>query len=505
MTDLFDLTAQRASLGGGRTALVDVRSGDSLSYAGLDRRAALAAGLLAQCGVAPGDRVAMLCRNRVEAFELLFACAKLGAILVPLNWRLAPVELAGLLRDCRPRLLLYGREDSGVAKAAAKAAAAEADCIGLDDAGETGYAARLARAPRLSPRTLWPGRETWFLVYTSGTTGGPKAVIYTYGMVLANHVNAGQAFDLRGDDRTLCYLPLFHTAGLNLLALPTLIAGGTVLVLPGFDGDRVLALVEEGAIDIFFGVPTVYRQLSEHPRFAAADLARVRRWGCGGAPLPEDLLPLFLRRGAAVCNGMGMTETGPTLLIMDPANVAAKPGSVGKPQLLAAVRLVDAEGLDVGPDAVGELLVAGAAVTPGYWQRPNETRAAFTRDGWLRSGDLARRDSDGYYYIVGRLKEMFISGGENVFPGEIERVLEQHPDVAEAAVVGMPDRTWGEVGRAFVRLRAGTAFDAAALAVHCRERLAGYKVPREFVAMRDFPRTAAGKVQKHRLAEQAPA
>ncbi|ACJ00884.1 acyl-CoA synthetase [Rhodospirillum centenum] len=493
--DLFDITAKRAALRPDRCALEELETGFRLTYRGLEDRCARAAAVLADEGVGEGDRVAVLCRNRIDFFVLLFAVAKLGAILVPLNWRMPAAELKPLLADCTPRRVVAGQEDMATA-----AAASGTPPLGLDDPGPHGFAARLAAAVPHPGRERWPGGQVWYLIYTSGTTGRPKAVIYTYAMALVNYVNIGQAIDLRGDDRTLNFLPLFHTAGINLHTLPTLIAGGTVMILPGFDADAMIGLLAAGRLDTFFGVPAVYQQLGLHPAFDTVDPARVRSWGCGGAPLPDALAERFFARGVRVCNGMGMTETGPTAFLVDPADAPRKIGSVGKPQLLCAVRIVGPDGRDVPPGETGELWFSGPGVTPGYWNRPDATAAAFAPGGWLRSGDLARCDADGYYYIVGRLKEMFISGGENVYPAEVENVLVRHPAVLEAAVTGVPDDRWGEVGRAFLMLRPGCAPpDPGDLAAWCRERLAAYKVPKSFVFLDDFPRTAAGKVQKHRL------
>lgn len=499
MFPLFDLTAKRADLTPDRPAMTEWATGRRLSYADLDGRAGRAASVLAEAGIGPGDRVAVLCRNRIAFFELLFACAKLGAILVPLNWRMPTTELKPLVADSDSRLLAFGAEDEATARALGTAA------IGLDASGPDGYEALCAAAPPHPGRHHWPAGETWYLLYTSGTTGQPKAVIQTYGMAMANYVNLSRAVDLRADDSTLNFLPLFHTAGINLHTLPTLIAGGHVTILPGFDADAVVNLLADGAIDTFFGVPAVYRALNEHPRLLTADLTRVRHWGCGGAPLADELVQSFAAHGALVCNGCGMTETGPTAFLMDGARVTAKPGSVGKPQLLVAARIVDAEGKDVAEGRVGEIWLSGPAVTPGYWRRPEATADAFAGN-WLRTGDLGRRDEDGYYYIAGRLKDMYISGGENVFPAEVEAVLTAHPAVLEAAVIGVRDAHWGEAGRAFLMIKDGAAMPAADdLSTFCRQRLAAYKVPKGFHRVDDFPRTAAGKIQKHLIAEPEPA
>jgi fatty-acyl-CoA synthase len=324
-------------------------------------------------------------------------------------------------------------------------------------------------------------------------------VIYVYRMAIANYVNIGSCIDLRSTDTVVAFLPLFHTAGINLHALPALLAGGTVLLLEQFDPEALVGLIERRRIDAFFAVPTVYQALLEHPRFGSAPLNHVRHWGCGGAPLPDWLAERYRDLGIRVCNGMGMTETGPTAFLVDAADAWDRIGSVGKPQLLCSVRIVDEAGRDVADGEVGDLLFAGPGVTPGYWRNTEATRAAFTGDGWLRSGDLARRDSDGFHYVVGRRKEMFISGGENVYPAEVENVLAAHPQVVDAAVVGAPDERWGEVGRAFVQPVRGSRLCADELAAFCRARLAAYKVPKTFTFVADFPRTSAGKIQKHLL------
>lgn len=494
--EIADITARRALLSPDNLAMEELVGGQRVTYRGLEDRAARAATVLADEGVRMGDRVAILCRNRIEFFELLFACAKLGAILVPLNWRMPAAELRPLLADCAPSLLLHGAEDARTVRELFWPGLVTLDL-------DTGYVQRRNMASLHPGRGGWPADDIWYLLYTSGTTGTPKAVIYTYAMAFVNYVNISQPIGLSGRDRTLNFLPLFHTAGINLHTLPTLMAGGQVLVLPGFDADVMIGLLAEGRLDHFFGVPAVYLQLSQHPRFDQVDLSRVRHWGCGGAPLPDVLVRRYAERGARVCNGMGMTETGPTAFLGDPDHALEKIGSVGKPQIMVGVRIVDPLGRDVPPGQTGELLFGGLGVTPGYWRQPAANQAAFTEDGWLRSGDIARCDADGYYYIVGRLKEMFISGGENVYPAEVENVLTQHEAVLEAAVIGVPDPQWGEVGRAFVRLKPGhPAPQAEELARFCRDRLAGFKVPRQFLMVPEFPRTAAGKVQKHKLDRQ---
>jgi fatty-acyl-CoA synthase len=493
MNRLLDITARRAAIEPDAVAFHIVRTGEKISYHTLDHRSACAASVLEDQGVAAGDRVAILCRNRVEFFELLFACAKLGAILVPLNWRMPASELIQLIADCAPMLMIAGAEDRDTARAASAPMALPQ--FELDGA----YPA-LRDAARPHPgRAAWPGEECWYLIYTSGTTGQPKGVIQTYGMALVNTVNIGQAIGLRGTDSTLNFLPLFHTAGINLHTLPVLFGGGTVHILPGFEAGPMLELINAGALDVFIGVPAVYRELSLHPDFAHTDLTRLRHWACGGAPLPDILVESFAARGAIVCNGFGMTETGPTAFLVDAARALDKIGSVGKTQILVEARIAGPDGRILAAGETGEIQFHGPGLTPGYWQRPQDTADLFTADGWLKSGDLGRFDADGYCFVAGRIKEMYISGGENVYPAEVENVLADHPAVQEASVAGVPDEKWGEVGCAHIILRQGSSCDASALTAWCRERLAAYKVPRHVMFTRDFPRTAAGKVQKHLL------
>ena len=496
MQPVFDIAARRAELTPDRMAFIELESGRQVSYADLNDRACRFAAWLQANGIAAGDRVAILAFNSIAFFEILFACGKLGAILVPLNWRQPAPELLRVMQDCGPKLLIHDAENAAVC--AELHATADIPLLPYDK-----YERAVAQAAPGRFETAWAPDRVWYMLYTSGTTGKPKAVIQTPGMAYANAVNIGQAIDLTSTDTTLNFLPLFHTAGINLHTLPVLLQGGTIRVLKKFDIDPVMAALSTGQCRAFFGVPAIYQAISLHKDFANADLSRVRSWGCGGAPLPASLIELFATRGIVVCNGMGMTETGPTVFLMDTAHAEAKIGSVGKPQILSEVRLVDDEGKVIAdPDTAGELQIRGPGITPGYWNNESATRAAFTPDGWLKTGDVARRDSDGYYYIVDRIKDMYISGGENVYPAEVEVVIYRVPGVLECAVLGIPDEKWGEVGCAYVLPRPGEDVDPEALRIFCRHNLAAYKVPKRIEIVQDFPRTAAGKVQKHVLRQR---
>ncbi len=485
-----DMAAKRAELSHDALAFHDTATARDWSYGEINDAAnAVAAGLVAQ-GLSEGDRVAIICQNRAEFFIALFACQKTGIILCPLNWRQPAPELVQTLQQVGISLLLTDAEFQTTASEAAAGVDApimtiEGDLAGWIEAG----------GPALNAPV--PAERPWYLLFTSGTTGLPKSVIQTGRMAWANTVNIGQAIDIASTDRAVCFLPLFHTAGINLYTLPVFLTGGCSTILPKFEGDVVQELLASGKINQFFAVPAVYQALSLMPGIDTLDWSSIR-CGCGGAPLPEPLIRYFADMGAEVLNGMGMTETGPTVFLMDPAQAAKKIGSVGKPQSLVEVRLVD---VPEGTAGEGELQLRGPGITPGYFANPEATEKTFTNDGWLATGDVARRDADGYYFIVDRIKDMFISGGENVYPAEVERVLNAHPAVLETAVVGVPNEKWGESGAAYVLLRPDHSIDPDSLRPWCRERLAGYKVPAHVQIVDDFPRTAAGKICKPKLRE----
>jgi fatty-acyl-CoA synthase len=503
-------TARRAAAAGDRPALRD--DARSLDAAALEERCARAAGWLAAHGVARGDRVALLLGNRTAYLELLLGAARLGAIAVPLNTRLAAPELRELLSDCTPRALCHEAELAPLAHAACEGAAAappvRLEVGGAPDAYE---AALAAAAPRPAIEAVSPD-DPMLLMYTSGTTGAPKGALLPHRKTLFNALNAQLFFETRSSDRVLVALPLFHSFGLNILALPALYAGAAVRLERRFDAERVWEAVGAERITYLGGVPTMFRALLDALEAAPPgrfELGSLRFLFTAGAAIPVELIRAFEARGLVLKQGFGQTETS-ILCCLDARDAIRKAGSVGRPVFHAELRIVRRESLgrpperweDCAPGESGEIVVRGPLTMLGYWNRPEAT-AETLREGWLLTGDLASADDEGFVTLTGRARDLYISGGENVYPAQVEAAYLEHPAVREIAVVGVPDERWGEAGRAFVVLAEGAALDPEALRRFGRERLASFKVPRDFVAVEALPKTVTGKVLKHRLAAGA--
>jgi len=486
-----DMAAKRAEISPDKVAFRNFSSDAAWTFADIDALAEGAVAGFTEIGLRKSDRIAIVCHNRVEFFIALFACQKGGFILIPLNWRQPVAELDPIVEMTAPRAILYDREFAATAKQLGRGM--KRISFHKDSDADMCFSA-FGRKSTVDKRRI-DGQKPWYLLFTSGTTGMPKAVIQTAEMAWANTVNIGQAIGLTPDDTSANYLPLFHTAGINLHTLPVFLTGGASHVLPKFQPDDLFTLIGQGDISKFMGVPAIYQAFSQHPKIDETDLSRVGSWACGGAPLPAPLVTFFAERGVRICNGFGMTETGPTVFLQDRDSVETKIGSVGKAQMLVDVR-IDNPDPETGQ---GELQMRGPGITPGYFENEQATQDTFTKDGWLKSGDVARRDEDGYFYIVDRIKDMFISGGENVYPAEVEQLLYRYPGILEAAVVGVPDEQWGEVGSAFLLAEKDHSIDTDALMAWCRERIAGYKVPKFVHLVDEFPRTAAGKIKKHEL------
>ncbi|MGV3570457.1 MAG: class I adenylate-forming enzyme family protein [Ramlibacter sp.] len=456
--------------------------GEWLTYGDLDAAAAAAAGVAwHRWGVRPGDRVAWLGANHPAQLVLLFALARIGAILLPLNFRLAPPEWLRLVGDCTPAHLVHDAEWADAARELARQAGIAAhDLQALAPAGDPPAPDHAAPdAPAL-------------LVCTSGTTGGPKAAVHTQANLLANMAIAAQVQELRPADAVLTVLPLFHVGGLCIQTLPALHAGAGVILHPRFSPEATLAAIARERPALTLQVPATMKALAEHPRWAATDLSCLRAVWAGSSVLPDALVQAFHARGVPVCNVYGATETGPFSVALTPAHAFDHVGSCGWPAPGVEARAGTRHG-----DAV-ELLLRGPNVVALYW--PDQP--ACDADGWFATGDLAQRAHDGSWRIVGRARELIISGGENIHPMEIEQVLMAHPAVAECAAFGLPDPRWGEVVAVAVVRKPGAEAAEAELRDHLQQRLARFKQPRRWFWPQQLPKTALGKVQRALLARQ---
>jgi fatty-acyl-CoA synthase len=498
MIHLADWTAYWARRTPMAPAVVEPERGRVYSYAMLDGRANRVAHALQAIGVKRGERVAILSHNRAEHFELFFACAKLGALFTPLNWRLAPAELDGVLADAGPRALFYDR----ACAATAVELRCEAPRFALDEpaAGGRGYEPFVAAgsdSPAGDPSVTL--EDPAMICYTSGTTGLPKGALLSHRQLLFNSLSTELAIGVSASDSSLVFMPLFHTGGLNCLATPLLHHGGKVVVMGGFDAERALALSASERVTLQMGVPTIFEMLRDAPSFRKVDLSSTRMALCGGAPCPLPLIETYRDRGILFRQGFGMTEVGPNCFSLVAEDAFRKAGSVGWPNFYLRARIVDDQDRDVPAGSDGELVLAGPMVTLGYFNNRAATDEAFKGGEWFHTGDLARCDAEGYHYIVGRKKDMFISGGENVYPAEVELALADVAGIAEVCVIGVADARWGEVGRAVVVQTAGAALEADAILRALDGKVARYKIPKSVVFANDLPRNAGGKILRHEV------
>ena len=493
--------ARRRRIAGDRPALRF--EGETWTYAQLDDRVRKLGRALLALRVRRGDRVSYLGPNHPAFLETLFATAAIGAVFVPVNPRLAVEDIAFVLGDAGVDVVVHHPALAATVAGlragpsprtwiALERAAADAD--GADPDYEQVVAAQQAR-PLDIPVDL---EELCLLPYTSGTTGQPKGVMLTHANLTANVHNFLSIADFSGRDVTLAFAPLFRVGGLAVTVLPTLWKGGCVLLMPGPDPDRVLELIASERVTTMFAAPDLLASLTRSPRWPDADLSSLRFCLTGGAPVPEPLIRTYLDRGVTFLQGYGLTEASPLALLLDPADMLRKVGSAGRAPFYTDVRVVRPDMTDSIPGEVGEIVVHGPNVMRGYWNQPEATDAALT-DGWLHTGDAATMDEDGFVTVIDRLKDRFVVGGEFVYPGQIERVLREHPAVADVAVVGFDDLTLGPAPAALV-VRNGP-LNGADLVAWAAERLAPVNVPRRIEFADDLPRNPVGKVLKHRVRE----
>ncbi|MCM2282573.1 MAG: long-chain fatty acid--CoA ligase [Bdellovibrionaceae bacterium] len=503
-----------------RVALKSADTGVSYSYALLYRLSCeIARTLETRFSVRHGDRVAVMSTNEMEYVPLFFAVQRLGAILVPINFRLTGREITHIIEDSGAKLLIAqdafaetigkmnprsvpdkrwsfdgasGRTDDNLRSFVAHIAATH------DAEDESERSAARPRSWEIESRLGF--EDPCMILYTSGTTGAPKGALITHQMMFWNSVSTGLRLNLTENDVTLSFLPFFHTGGWNVLNTPFLHRGARLVFMKKFEAGRVLQLCETERVTILFGVPTTMDMMFHTPEFKKVDLKSVRYAIVGGEPMPIDLIKHWQARGIPVRQGFGLTEFGPNVFSLPEADSLRKIGSIGFPNFYIDARIVDDRGQDVPTGKIGELILSGPACSPGYWKNDEATRHTI-RDGWFYTGDLVRRDEDGYFYVAGRKKDMFISGGENVYPVEIERFLSTHPLIREVAILGVPDAKWGEVGKAYIALVEGAALSASEVLAFCEGNLARYKIPKHVQFLPELPKGDSGKILKRLLKE----
>ncbi len=476
----------------------------SFTYSELNSRAnRLANWLRDGAGIRKGDRVAVLAYDGVEYLDAFFACGKLGAVLSGLNWRLHWRELLNLIEKVQPKVLIYSGDFAEVVRKIAAETSAIEHYLHIEGPSilNSRYYEKTLSDSVLLPVTTEDLHEEDIacLIFTGGTSGLPKAAQVSHRMIAWNTLNT-IIHDLHHGDVTVNTFPLFHTGGLLVYTTPLLILGGTVVLTRRFDAEQVLTLLEEYGATVYAGVPTMYQMMTAAPNWATADLSNLRFCTSGGAALPVSLVEQFQReKGVQFKQGFGMSEFGPGVFALAPEDAIRKAGSIGRPNFYVDARIVDEHNQPVMPGVVGELVLRGPSLSSGYFNDPDASTSAVDEHGWFHTGDLAVMDDAQYFRIVDRKKDMFISGGENIYPNEIEQVIYKHPAVEMCAVVGVPDPQWGEVGKAVIVLKQGQAATEAELLSHMQHFLAGYKVPRSVEFRDSLPTSAAGKILKRVL------
>ncbi len=491
-----DWLGQRNRYTPDKVAITDHVGGDTLSYAELNARAtAIAALLQHEFSVRVKDRVACLSTNRVEYLVLYFACGKIGAILVPLNVRLPTAGLLELFEDCRPSLLVHESASAEMAIAATDAGLVPR-MLSLDSDEwqtdfKTGFKTHAANE-----------NDVAMLLYTSGTTGRAKAAMITWRQIHWNALNTIIGLQLTEEDVALLNMPLYHTGAWHVLFTPLMLLGGRIVLHARFDAKLCNEQVEKERVTILFGVPTMLRMMWEAANFATVDFSEVRFAICGGEPCPLAVIEAYRQRGVAIRQGYGLTEAGPNCFSLPAEDAKRKQGSIGFPNFFIDTRLVTEDGDDAEVEEVGELWMKGPHVCGGYWANAKETDNAFY-DDWLRTGDLMKQDEDGYFFVVGRKKDMYISGGENVYPAQVERVLQCHAAIELAAVIGVPHPKWGDTGWAFCQLHEDRTATEAEVIDWCRQHLATFQCPTRVVMMARLPLGHSGKIDKLALQQRA--
>lgn len=489
-----DWTSKWALYSPDKIALKEYETSRTITYSGLNRLGnRLARKLVADFGVEKGCRIAVLAEFSIEYVALFVAAQKAGFVLVPVNYRLAAPEVSHVFADSTPRLVVLEEKFAHLFTENLPLWM----CSSL-----TEFCNPSVVLPEDSP---FPNAELSdddliFILYTAGTTGFPKGARYTHKMLFWNSINTAISLIINTESRTVNVMPPFHTGGWNVLLTPFLHHGAYVCMMKKVDPQAILRMLQEERATIFMGVPTICQMMANQPEFEQAHFPDLYYFIVGGEPMPIPLIEKWDTKGVAIRQGYGMTEVGPNLFSLHQRDAIRKKGSIGRPNFYVQIRIVDESGCDVPTGEEGELWLKGPMVTPGYWENDAGTQSAFSIDKqWFRTGDLVRQDEEQYVYVVDRLKNMLKSGGENIYPAEIERILVQHPAIAEACVVGVPDEKWGEVGRAFLVLKPGTKADTETLQAFCRQHMAKFKVPKYMDFVEELPKNDAGKINRKAL------
>jgi fatty-acyl-CoA synthase len=496
---LANWLAQRAARTPERKALTF--EGATWTYAQLQQRIEALSGQLRSLGVERGARVAFLGLNQPAFLVAMFASARLGAIYVPLNFRLTGPELVANVTDSTVHTLIADAQH----RAIVDGIRGEMPSVQryLSEGEAAGWLPIATPADEAAPAVRVDADDVALIMYTSGTTGRAKGAMLTHGNLWWNNTNAMHELDVMQGDVSLCAAPLFHIGGLNVFTLVTLQKGGEVVLTRAFDPGGALAEIAARRVTTMFGVPAMFQFMAQHPSFAATDLSSLRTLVCGGAPCPKPLLEIYEARGVPIQQGYGLTETAPMVSFLAPEYALSKIGSSGRPPLFTEIKLVGFDGRPVTqPGVNGEVHTRGPNVMKGYWGRPEASAEVIDADGWFRTGDVAYWDADGCIYICDRVKDMIISGGENIYPAEVESVISKHPAVAEAAVIGVPDEKWGETTLAVVALKAGQSLGIEELREFAATQLSRYKLPRRLEVVAALPRNATGKLVKTELRKQ---
>ncbi|MHA1770413.1 MAG: acyl-CoA synthetase [Candidatus Thorarchaeota archaeon] len=501
-TWIGDWAGRRALLSPRREAIYDAIEDVRYTFGDLNRRANQLARVLLDAGVRKGDRVAGFAKNRMDYIDLFLACGKIGAIMVPFNVRLAPREVEFLTNKTDPLVFMYDPRLEEQFNAM-RDSLGDRTFFVMGDTSRGGVPAVRGFMAKVSAdiveRPTIEFDDPALIVFTGGTTGLPKGAILSHRLVFWNSVNTITSWGLRPDDVQPLLFPLFHTGGWNVLLVPFYHLGARTVLMGDFDPATTLKIIEQERCSIVIGVPTMFQMIAEHDRFSKTDLSSVRVFISGGAPCPVAIMEHYWARGKDFKMGYGLTEVGPNNFYLPESEIRRRPTSVGFPVLHCDMKIIDDDGAPVPTGEIGELMLRGPHIFSGYWDEPEETAKTIEPDGWVHTGDLARMDEEGFYYIVGRSKDMFISGGENVYPTEIEELLYKHPAILEAAVIGVPDEKWGEVGKAVIVLKSGATATADDIRSYLEDKLAHYKIPKVYEFRDDLPKSAAGKILKREL------